>query len=107
MQSQERTNQEQYLATAISEILGAIEETRGVLQERIRALFTFQGMITLRHTLPSPYLFILESLALRAKTTSQIAIINTFKSGGIQVENLEEMDVVRLFCSLSELNKVG
>ena len=57
IQSQERTNQEQYLATAISEVLGAIEETQVVLQERIKALYNFQGMIKLGYIPPSPFLF--------------------------------------------------
>ena len=47
-----------------------------------------------------------ELLALRAKTTSQIAAINTFKTGGTKVENLDATDIMRLFRSLPELNKV-
>ena len=48
---------------------------------------------------------ITELLALRAKTTNQVTVLNTFQSG-TQVEKLEKLDIVRLFCSLPDLNKV-
>ena len=103
----------------MSEILRVLEETRGALQQAINTLYNLPGMLL---QLPRIYFIfclfmlcliifncfsnVIELLALRSKTTVQIAVINTFKSKGTQVENLEELDIVRLFCSIPELNKV-
>ena len=51
-------------------------------------------------------MILLELLALRAKAQSQVAIINTFKIGDAKVETFDELEVVRLFCSLPDMSKV-
>ena len=97
------------MASAVSEILRALEETQGALQQAITAVYNISGIphpTFNLYNIEKKLMSYSELLALRAKTTSQIAAINTFKTGGTKVENLDATDVMRLFRSLPELNKV-
>ena len=107
MQSQERINQKQ----PPYKILGAIQKKCEEFCRRESKHCTIFKVSSLSAIFFRPLLhsliYVPGSLPVRAITTSQIAVINTFKSSETQGENIEELDVVRLFCSLSKLNKVG